>query len=125
MRKPNVNIKPKKDNINKIKGFIIDNFNTIMKAFFIVVAFGLIILVFVGITINEANKITTGIVVDKYMVTEQHTYHSTKEGGGYYSFTPASYRLCIEGEKDGKTVKYWFEVTMNGYDKYNIGDTYP
>lgn len=37
---------------------------------------------------------------------------------------PPQYQFCIEGEKDGKTVRYWFDVTPAEYDKYNIGDTY-
>lgn len=64
---------------------------------------------------NESNKISEGIVVDKH--------YSFKVYNGKL-FLPERYELEIQGDKDGETVEYWFEVTESEYNSYEIGDYY-
>ncbi len=97
------------------------------------VAFGAVTIAFisfvligaiVGAVENESNHIETGVVVDK---NHRSSYTSVTRTGNSHHYTvhPDRYNLCIEGEKDGETVKYWFSVTSGKYEMYQIGDTYP
>ncbi len=65
---------------------------------------------------NEMNSITSGIIVAK-------DYNPVTIR--MYRLGPPQYQFCIEGEKDGEIVKYWFDVTPEEYGKYNVGDPYP
>lgn len=58
---------------------------------------------------NEANRIDSGVIVDKHM-----------DAGRAYS----SYSFTIRGEKGGEIVEYTFEVTAKEYAAYKIGDQY-
>ncbi len=76
---------------------------------------------------NEGNRITSGIIVDKeynaaYGYSSGNANGSTFRYDQYYR--PAEYRFCIEGEKDGKQVKYWFDVPEEKYAQFQIGDFY-
>ncbi len=76
---------------------------------------------------NEGNRITSGIIVDKeyntaYGYSSGNANSSTFRYDQYYR--PAEYRFCIEGEKDGKLVKYWFDVPKEEYAQYQVGDFY-
>ena len=55
---------------------------------------------------NFSNKISQGTVVSK-------------------DYTPEFFTITIEGEKDGKVVKYTFAVPESEYVMYNVGDWYP
>lgn len=76
-----------------------------------------------GAFINATNEIDAGIIVDKMYDAGGAYFSADKHGGRYYD-TPPSYRFTIEGEKNGKTVKYTFEVTEDEYNAYKIGDWY-
>ena len=69
-----------------------------------------------GALLNEKNKISEGTVVDRiyeagYMTDNGYRHPKCK--------------LTIEGEKNGKTVQYTFEVPESEYVQYQIGDHYP
>ncbi len=94
----------------------------------LVIAIGFIVAV-VGLCItNESNRISSGVIVDKeYDPGYNHSSARTDSDGmvHYERYNrPPQYQFCIEGEKDGETVRYWLDVTPLEYDKYNIGDTY-
>lgn len=72
---------------------------------------------------NEANRIDSGVIVDKYMDAGRTHYSSDKNGGHLYSYPP-SYSFTIRGEKDGEVVEYTFEVAAEEYAAYKIGDQY-
>lgn len=72
---------------------------------------------------NEANRIDSGVIVDKYMDAGRTHYSSEKNGGHLYSYPP-SYSFTIRGEKDGEVVEYTFEVSAEEYDTYKIGEVY-
>lgn len=95
----------------------------------IIIVVVVIIAAVVGFGIaNERNRISSGVIVDKeYDPGYNHSSARTDSDGmvHYERYNrPPQYQFCIEGEKDGKTVRYWFDVTPAEYDKYNIGDTY-
>lgn len=91
---------------------------------FVIMTLGVFVLGIIGAVKNSNNRITKGFVVDREYSSGGSYYHST-ENGGYYTHTEPSYRFCIEGEKNGEWVQYWFEVTPGEYEKYQIGDNYP
>ena len=75
-----------------------------------------LILIVGGALLNEKNKISEGTVVDRiyeagYMTDNGYRHPKCK--------------LTIEGEKNGKTVQYTFEVPESEYVQYQIGDHYP
>lgn len=104
------------------------DYTSVIAAIIIIVVVG-IIAAAIGFEIaNERNRISSGMIVDKeYDPGYDHSSARTDSDGiaHYERYNrPPQYRFCIEGEKDGKTVRYWFDVTPSEYDKYNIGDTY-
>lgn len=72
---------------------------------------------------NEANRIDSGVIVDKHMDAGGTYYGSDKNGGHMYSYPP-SYSFTIRGEKDGEVVEYTFEVSAEEYGTYKIGEVY-
>lgn len=95
--------------------------------FVIAIVVLLITALIIGDMYNEGNRITSGIIVDKeyntaYGYSSANANDSTFRYDQYYR--PAEYRLCIEGEKDGRLVRYWFEVPEDEYAKYQVGDFY-
>ena len=70
--------------------------------------------------INYSHKISRGEVVDK-TYTAEYVTHSEERTVHHL----AKCTLTIEGEKNGKTVKYTFNVPESEYVMYNIGDWYP
>ncbi len=103
-----------------------------MKHIDISVVFNIIVILFcigvfggiIGTGIaNENNRIDSGIIVDRYYDAGYTRYSSDKNGGHMYSY-PATYSFTIEGEKDGETVRYTFELTEQEYNTYKIGDYY-
>lgn len=95
--------------------------------FMITVIVLLIAALFVADLYNEGNRITSGVIVDKEYNTA-YGYSSGHSSGRTYrydqSYWPAEYRFCIEGEKDGKLVRYWFDVPEEEYVQYQVGDFY-
>lgn len=92
-------------------------------AIIVIVVFSILgTLIFSAVT-NNRNKIDEGTIVDK-KYTEAYTHYSSDKNGGHFYKTPASYSFTIEGEKDGETVRYTFDVTKEEYDRYKIGDYY-
>lgn len=77
--------------------------------------------------LNEKNRITEGIIVDKSYTAESVTTDYRNVGDTLIPFThrePAHYHFQLEGEKDEIKVKYWLEVSENDYNAYRIGDYY-
>ena len=90
----------------------------ITESITVLIIFAMIILigaVIAGMVINEANRLSEGIIVDKQFSPARFI------DGSYYSST---YRFTIAGEKGGKSVRYSFSVTKDEYDRYKIGDWY-
>lgn len=115
--------------LKKIKEFIRDFYDEcglggIFGFLLLIGGIAVAILLLVGLLVNVANKINSGVVVDKKYSSGGSYANITKDGGYYYSSNP-TYELCIEGEKEGEVVRYWFEVSPVEYDKYIIGDMYP
>ena len=87
----------------------ISEFIFIALAIIIIAAAVIFVVVgFVAIISNSNCRIAEGIVIDKYI------------GGRYH----AKYFMLLQGEKNGKEVEYWREVTEEEYKKYKIGDYY-
>lgn len=102
-----------------MKDWLIENGVYIIFAVIIVAVIGLV----VAGCANEANRIDNGVIVNKRMDAGGTYYSSDKNGGRLHSY-PATYYFTIQGEKDGKTVDYTFEVTAEEYEAYKIGDEY-
>lgn len=93
----------------------------------IVAILGVIICMIISCIMNAANKINEGIVVDKNYCAEYVTYTYSSSGDNKIMIPhtePESYSLTIQGEKNGKTVEYSFNVPEQEYFQYNIGDYY-
>lgn len=74
---------------------------------------------------NANNRITEGIVVDKrYHAPYTTTTYTGSENNriAIPKYHPERYVFTIEGDKDGKTVQYTFDVTATQYEQYSIGD---
>ena len=97
----------------------------IVVALAILVVAVLLVVAVMGAVQNEMNRISSGIIVDKNYSPEKREYRQDKNGVISYTYSSEKYYLCIEGEKDGKTVQYWFSTSPVDYAKYNIGDNYP
>ena len=81
-----------------------------------------------AMVLNAANKIDEGVVIDKnyhasYVTT---TYYRTNDNISIPIHTthPESYSFTIQGDKNGETVKYTFNVPESEYNSYSIGDYY-
>ena len=70
---------------------------------------------------NDKNRIGEGTVIDKEYTAAYITY-TTYDTVQIPNYHPASYSLCIAGEKDGEYVEYWLNCTENEYENYKIGD---
>lgn len=71
---------------------------------------------------NENNKISEGIVVDRYYRSGYTTMGTNNSQPVYHS---SRCTLTIRGTKNGEEVEYTFEVPESEYVLYNIGDHYP
>lgn len=98
-------------------------FVKVIIAFIFVVLIGTFVVGIASTVLNESNKISNGVIVDKWMDEGGTRYSSNKDGGHMYSYPP-SYHFTIEGDKDGKTVEYSFSVSESDYNAYKIGDEY-
>jgi prepilin-type N-terminal cleavage/methylation domain-containing protein len=76
--------------------------------------------IIVPTAINYSHKISRGEVVDKTYTAEYVTYSEKRT-----IYHPAKCTLTIEGEKNGKMVKYTFDVPESEYLMYSIGEWYP
>ena len=95
----------------------------IVCVLFIAVVVFLIGAVIFGEILNASNEIECGVIVDTNY-NSGYTYFRSSKNGGYMKSYPDTYTFTIEGEKDGKTVRYSFEVTEQEYNSYKIGDWY-
>lgn len=72
---------------------------------------------------NESQKIDEGVIIDKqYHPGYIHSSHSSNQT--VVQSVPPRYVFTIEGEKNGEIVQYYFEVTPEEYNKYQLGDWY-
>ena len=77
--------------------------------------------------LNEQNRITEGVIVDKSYTAERSTTNYKMVGNTQIPYTnrePAHYHFQLEGEKDEIKVRYWLEVSEYDYNEYRIGDYY-
>ena len=75
---------------------------------------------------NESNRINEGTVIDKDYTPAQSSYvHVGESKTPVPRFYAATYRIKLQGEKDGETVTYWRSVTEQEYHALDIGDHYP
>lgn len=93
-----------------------------------VVCFSLAAIGIYSMVSNAANKIDEGVIIDKkyrasYVTT---TYYRTNDNISIPISTkhPESYSFTIQGDKNGKTVEYTFNVPESEYNSYDIGDYY-
>lgn len=93
---------------------------TVLLIIAVVAVFAVLI---IGDIQNENNRIDAGVIVDRKFESGYSYAHADKNSGNFRS-TPDTYYFVIEGEKDGETVQYRFEVTAEEYEKYRIGDYY-
>lgn len=91
-----------------------------------IIAALIIFVVPIACSISKAFDHTTeGIVVDKrcYVAYTTITYTGpTNNRIAMSEYHPERYEFTIEGDKDGKTVQYTFDVTETLYKQYSIGD---
>ena len=92
-------------------------------AFIFAVVFAMIIFFAAAGISNARNRISEGVVVDKEVSAGYMNYSADGKRGSMQGRQTAYY-LKIEGEKNGKTVAFWREVSESEYEKYNIGDWY-
>jgi len=77
--------------------------------------------------LNEQNRITEGIIVDKSYTAESVITQYKIIGDTQIPYTdiePAHYHFQLEGEKDEIKVRYWLEVSEHDYNYYKIGNYY-
>lgn len=67
----------------------------------------------VSTVVNETHRIDEGQIVDRYIVRD--TVNKIPRSSDVF---------VIEGEKNGKTVRYSCYVSAREYDTYRIGDWY-
>lgn len=79
---------------------------TLIELIVVLVIVGVLCAIVTPAIKNESNKISQGTVVSK-------------------DYTPESFTITIEGEKDGKVVEYTFNVPESEYTMYEVGDWYP
>lgn len=96
--------------MKKFKGFTLIELIVVMA---IISILGVIVTLAIR---NESNKISQGTVVSK---------DYTPARASSKSYTPESFTITIEGEKDGKVVEYTFNVPESEYVMYDVGDWYP
>lgn len=92
------------------------------------ICFGGILLILCCGLLSESNRISEGVVVDKsYSPAYSTTYTFYQEGRVHMipQYHASSYRIKLEGEKDGEVVTYWRNVTEQEYHQMEIGDYYP
>lgn len=90
---------------------------------FFAVLMCLIALGIVGFVENERNSIQCGIVVDKDYTAAYSSYRYDADTGRSSSTSHGpQYRICIEGEKNGAIVQYWFSATEEEYARSRIGE---
>lgn len=99
----------------------------IIIAIVMMIVTGVIALVIIASVENESNRINERTVIDKHYSNAYTTVNYTKVGDTTIPqnvYHPESYKLEIQGEKDGEIVTYWFECTAEEYQQYKIGDYY-
>lgn len=92
---------------------------------FIIIA--ILIISIVGIFYNASNSIDEGTVIDKNYRAAYNTVNTIHTGKSTVLIPvnhPESYTLTIQGEKDGRTVEYTFNITEQEFFQYKIGDYY-
>ena len=91
-------------------------------AIILIVALAIALIVAAAV-MNEKNRISSGEVIDKQVEAGYSDFHASSKAASAHSRDTAYY-LLIRGEKDGKTVEYWREVSADEYSRYEIGDWY-
>lgn len=97
----------------------------IIIAIVMMIVTGVIAIAIIALVENENNRISEGVVIDKHYSNAYTTVEYIKVGDTTIPqnvYHPESYKLEIQGEKDGEIVTYWFECTAEEYQQYKIGD---
>lgn len=103
---------------------------TAVEAIVIITIIAILAVIIYGVIVsclNEQNRITEGVIVDKSYTAERVITQYKIIGDTRMPYTnkePAHYRFQLEGEKDEIKVRYWLEVSEHDYNKYKIGDYY-
>lgn len=100
----------RRKNMKKYRRFSSED---ILGAFIILLVLAVIVGIVADYCVNEGNKITTGVIVDK-----KYSSFYTKFG------RVQSFTITIAGNKSGEYVEYTFTVCETEYEKYKIGDNY-
>lgn len=111
----------------KILEWLKEHVMEIIIAIFMIFVAGLMALAIIASVENEINRISEGVVIDKNYSNAYTTVVYTEVGDTkipHNVYHPESYKLKIQGEKDGEIVTYWFECTAEEYQQYKIGDYY-
>lgn len=86
-----------------------------------------IIIPIIGSILNEQNRITEGVIIDKSYTAEKVITKYKTAGDIKIPYTSKESAHCyfqLEGEKDEVMVRYWLEVSEQDYNSYRIGDYY-
>lgn len=89
------------------------SFSDIVVSAIFFIAIAVFIIFVVSTVVNETHRIDEGLIVDRYIVRDMVN-----------KIPHSSYVFVIEGEKNGKTVRYMCYVSAREYDTYRIGDWY-
>ena len=106
--------------VNDMRDVVKKNVLFMIVPFIVMVIF---IVAFSSELSNYSNKIAEGTIIDKYYDSGD-TRITASDNRIEGRSIPPRYMICIEGDKNGEKVRYWFEVTEDEYNNYKIGDRY-
>lgn len=111
--------------MKRVGEWFIDNIKVIIEGIIIFALATIVATIFFAGWNNANNRITEGFVIDKQYRAAYTT--TTYSGIGENRIAiphrhPERYIFTIEGDKDGETVQYTFDVTETQYEQYSIGD---
>lgn len=99
------------------------DFGALGAVIIILLAVALILICVFAIINNEINRISEGTIVDKQIQTGYSDAYISN-GTGSYNALPTQYLFLLEGEKNGRTVRYWTKVSAEEYSEFRVGEYY-
>ena len=111
--------------MKRVGEWLMDNIKVVIEDIIVFALASIVAAIFIAEWNNANNRITEGFVVDKQYRAAYTT--TTYSGTGENRIAiprrhPERYIFTIEGNKDGETVQYTFDVTASQYEQYSIGD---
>lgn len=111
--------------MRRIGEWLMDNIKVIIEGVVVFALAAIAATIFMAEWNNANNRITEGVVVDKryHAAYTTTTYTGSKNNRiAIPKHHPERYVFTIEGDKEGRTVQYTFDVTETQYEQYSIGD---